>query len=365
MAQVCPCRYRTGTSLTVQPGTQGPPSRFSPPTGDFLPLLGWFFPLHLTFSPHSLFFFSLAGNFFSIATHFFWQARPSPRSCKRCASLNYHHSNATAKPLEQVPFLNFFFWLLAFFQVPFFLWLTSPLHSTASAAITRLLCPLQHRPNHNHHHHSHPWCHATKASPIGECLTGSLSPSVLTRLPPCWHPFFCVLSWWIVGQGMFALQEINQMEWAMCSYLEWQLNVDPRCCASPLWVSATFFFHVLTSPDLFHHPSHHYQHTQSEETWHKTDGDDLKPATFWFQAPYLRLCVKSPLPLSQLDLQPLELHPSSLPVPLSAHIIPTSAWTPDLLTPVYPASSVLEFPSPIPPSPLPHSSSPKLQWYWQ
>ena len=25
----------------------------------------------------------------------------------------------------------------------------------------------------------------------------------------------------IVGQGMFALQEINQMEHEMCSYLEW------------------------------------------------------------------------------------------------------------------------------------------------
>jgi hypothetical protein len=26
---------------------------------------------------------------------------------------------------------------------------------------------------------------------------------------------------------MFALREINQMEREMCSYLEWQLNVDP------------------------------------------------------------------------------------------------------------------------------------------
>jgi len=25
---------------------------------------------------------------------------------------------------------------------------------------------------------------------------------------------------------MFVLREINQMEWEMCSYLEWQLNVD-------------------------------------------------------------------------------------------------------------------------------------------
>ena len=34
-------------------------------------------------------------------------------------------------------------------------------------------------------------------------------------------------SWCIVGQGMFVLREINQMEREMCSYLEWQLNVDP------------------------------------------------------------------------------------------------------------------------------------------
>src|SRR5713226_36949 len=34
-------------------------------------------------------------------------------------------------------------------------------------------------------------------------------------------------SWCIVGQGMFALREINQMEWEMCSYLEWQLSVNP------------------------------------------------------------------------------------------------------------------------------------------
>ena len=34
-------------------------------------------------------------------------------------------------------------------------------------------------------------------------------------------------SWCVVGQGMFALQEINQMEREMCSYLEWQPNVEP------------------------------------------------------------------------------------------------------------------------------------------
>ena len=26
---------------------------------------------------------------------------------------------------------------------------------------------------------------------------------------------------------MFALREVNQMEREMCSYLEWQLNIEP------------------------------------------------------------------------------------------------------------------------------------------
>ncbi|KLO10907.1 hypothetical protein SCHPADRAFT_798277, partial [Schizopora paradoxa] len=32
-------------------------------------------------------------------------------------------------------------------------------------------------------------------------------------------------SWAVVGQRMFALREINQMEREMCGYLEWHLNV--------------------------------------------------------------------------------------------------------------------------------------------
>ncbi|EPS93239.1 hypothetical protein FOMPIDRAFT_1136570, partial [Fomitopsis schrenkii] len=34
--------------------------------------------------------------------------------------------------------------------------------------------------------------------------------------------------WSIVGQAMFAIREINQMEREMCSYLEWQLNIEPE-----------------------------------------------------------------------------------------------------------------------------------------
>jgi Cyclin, N-terminal domain len=33
--------------------------------------------------------------------------------------------------------------------------------------------------------------------------------------------------WCIVSRGMFTLPEINQMEREMCSYLDWQFNVDP------------------------------------------------------------------------------------------------------------------------------------------
>ncbi|KAF8622681.1 hypothetical protein AX15_006783 [Amanita polypyramis BW_CC] len=33
-------------------------------------------------------------------------------------------------------------------------------------------------------------------------------------------------SWTIVAQGLFTLREINQMEREMCSYLDWELNVD-------------------------------------------------------------------------------------------------------------------------------------------
>ena len=78
----------------------------------------------------------------------------------------------------------------------------------------------------------------------------------------------------IVGQCKFALQEINQMEQEMCSYLEWQLNVDP----SPLRdfrhrVQQAFAVSNLPEATQDHHgtlaaqappphlPSHH-QHAQ-------------------------------------------------------------------------------------------------------
>ncbi len=35
-------------------------------------------------------------------------------------------------------------------------------------------------------------------------------------------------SWSIVGQGIFPHRELNQMEREMCSYLEWQLNIEPN-----------------------------------------------------------------------------------------------------------------------------------------
>ena len=45
-------------------------------------------------------------------------------------------------------------------------------------------------------------------------------------------------SWSIISQEMFALREINQIECKMCSYLEWQLNIDPsqlRDFKSKIW----------------------------------------------------------------------------------------------------------------------------------
>jgi len=39
-------------------------------------------------------------------------------------------------------------------------------------------------------------------------------------------------SWGIVAQGMFTLREVNQMEREMCSYLEWELNVDTKTLKS-------------------------------------------------------------------------------------------------------------------------------------
>lgn len=33
--------------------------------------------------------------------------------------------------------------------------------------------------------------------------------------------------WAVVRQGLFTLQEINQMEHKLCSYLGWMLNIDP------------------------------------------------------------------------------------------------------------------------------------------
>ena len=34
-------------------------------------------------------------------------------------------------------------------------------------------------------------------------------------------------SWSIVGQGVFRLRDINQMEREVCQYLDWGLNVEP------------------------------------------------------------------------------------------------------------------------------------------
>ena len=50
-------------------------------------------------------------------------------------------------------------------------------------------------------------------------------------------------SWTIAAQGLFTLREINQMEHEMCSYLDWELNVDSdtifQTCCKDAFPSAT------------------------------------------------------------------------------------------------------------------------------
>jgi hypothetical protein len=52
----------------------------------------------------------------------------------------------------------------------------------------------------------------------------SLPSRHCSLLRRCRH-IYCSKPWCIVGQGVFALREINQMARAICSYLEWQLDV--------------------------------------------------------------------------------------------------------------------------------------------
>ncbi|KAI0918996.1 hypothetical protein AcV5_002028 [Taiwanofungus camphoratus] len=89
-------------------------------------------------------------------------------------------------------------------------------------------------------------------------------------------------SWSIVGQGMFALREINQMEREMCSYLEWQLNIEPSAlkefeqkvrrdfkgagpyptyvlpspAPSPMPSTTPYTTGTATTPSFASHPSH-------------------------------------------------------------------------------------------------------------
>ena len=57
----------------------------------------------------------------------------------------------------------------------------------------------------------------------GHCLF--ISAFMLTSKVICDDTYFNKF-WSIISQGMFALREINQIERKMCSYLEWQLNVN-------------------------------------------------------------------------------------------------------------------------------------------
>jgi hypothetical protein len=67
----------------------------------------------------------------------------------------------------------------------------------------------------------------------------------------------------IVGQGMFALREINQMEREMCSYLEWQLSVDPTAlCDFQARVQLDFTGPAPYPPKVL--PSQHPHHSPTK-----------------------------------------------------------------------------------------------------
>ncbi|KAG2067992.1 hypothetical protein BDR04DRAFT_1158351 [Suillus decipiens] len=61
---------------------------------------------------------------------------------------------------------------------------------------------------------------------FGDAATQGMLSQVLVSKVICDNTY-SNKSWSIVAQGMFQLQEINQMEREMCQYLEWELNVDP------------------------------------------------------------------------------------------------------------------------------------------
>ena len=110
---------------------------------------------------------------------------------------------------------------------------------------------------------------ATKGS-LGQCLY--ISAFVLASKIIC-DDTYSNKSWCIVGQGMFMLWEIDQIECEMCSYLEWQLNVNPTmlrdfeshvhhnfapstACPSPSLLDCHGHLHLLSSfPHLIPCPS--------------------------------------------------------------------------------------------------------------
>ncbi len=87
--------------------------------------------------------------------------------------------------------------------------------------------------------------------------------------------------WCIVGQGMFALQEINQMEHEMCSYLEWQPNVNPSILVDyhvvieePLRLNPTCA-HPAISPIWDGDQTHHSCHNMIVDICHKMEPTSL------------------------------------------------------------------------------------------
>jgi len=124
------------------------------------------------------------------------------------------------------------------------------------------------------------------------------------------------------------------------------------------------FFLVLTSPDVFHHPSHHCGTLCLKKCGTKSMATTSSWRHFNFEHSIFNFVLSHPYLSPHSLIRDCRSHtclPSQFPC-LPA-LYPHPLRMPDLFTLLHPIFSVLKYPSPIPssPSPLPHSSSLKLQ----
>jgi hypothetical protein len=147
-------------------------------------------------------------------------------------------------------------------------------------------------------------------------------------------------SWCIVGQGMFALRQINQMEREMCSYLEWrQLNVDPTTLRDfQARVQLDFAGPGPYLPMVL--PPHPSPHQSTGNNKNSSTGSSI-PA-FASRVPLSKDAHVIPSPS-------IRAYPSSLPIPLRPPTRPRRL--PRLLSkdaPVIPSPSIRTYPSSLP-----------------